>query len=104
MKKEYITIKIEKCIYDQLTEKNTLKGMQIKTISNLIKELIEKNKRCINEQITMNNQKCNVCGSENFNFRVVIDKQTLKPKKNECTLACAQCGTPANIIGGKLIQ
>ena len=49
MKKEYVTIKIEKCIYNELTKNNILKGMQIKTISNLIKELIEKNKKCTNK-------------------------------------------------------
>ena len=49
MKKEYITIKIEKCIYNELTKDNILKGMQIKTISNLIKELIEIKEKCINK-------------------------------------------------------
>ena len=50
------------------------------------------------------NQRCNVCNSEEFTFKVVINKTTLKPKKEECNLTCAHCKTPATVVGGKLTQ
>ena len=50
------------------------------------------------------NQKCIVCNSEDFKFKLVIDKTTLKTKKDKCSLVCAHCGTPSTVVGGKLIQ
>ena len=52
----------------------------------------------------MSNQKCTVCGNESFKFKVIIDKTTSAPIKDKCTLMCDQCGTPATVVGGKLIQ
>ena len=52
----------------------------------------------------MSNQKCIVCSSEDFKFKVVIDKTTSAIIKDKCILMCSKCETPATVVGGKLIQ
>ena len=46
-------------------------------------------------------QKCRVCGSEDFQVKIVIDKVS---KKEESKLCCAKCGEPVTAIGGEIVQ
>lgn len=52
----------------------------------------------------MENQKCRFCGSDKFNFKLIIDKKSGKLKKEESQLTCEKCGALTTVIGGKIIQ
>jgi len=52
----------------------------------------------------MKYQKCRVCGSEDFQVKIVIDKVSHKVKKEESKLCCTKCGEPVTAIGGEILQ